>query len=114
MRFVKLIFSLTLILAACPTSASLYSFVNDEGQYVVSRTPPKDPSTEYAVLTDDGEFVRLVHSPTKRIPITHWRPWFIPKEPDPFDADPDVVHEPKPVVTVEEEGESSPESGAER
>jgi hypothetical protein len=112
-RFHKLIFSLTLVLAASPTAAALYSFVNDQGQYVVSRTPPEDPSTEYAVLTDDGEFVRLVHSPTKRIPITHWRPWFIPKEPDPFDADPDVIHEPEPVVTVEEEA-SSPESGGER
>ena len=69
--------------------AEVYAYENEQGQYVVAPQKPSNPMTEYSVLTDDGKFVRLV-SPAQaarqnRIPIDHWRPWFIPKEPHPLE-----------------------------
>ena len=90
---------------AIPAGATLYSFTNAEGQDVVSQKPPKDRNIQYAVLSDDGEFIRMVHGRDQQVPITHWRPWFIPKDPDPLDGDPELIREREPVITVEEESE---------
>ncbi len=80
--------------------ARLYSYVNSEGDYVITRTKPKNVD-EYSILTNDGEFIRLVTARDRNVPISHWRPWFLPKEPHPFDAKP----QPKdrvPTVVVDE------------
>lgn len=99
----RLLPCLLLCLVAGPAYAALYSFTNAEGQYVVSQEPPKDNNVQYAVLTDEGEFIRMVPGRNQQIPITHWRPWFIPKEPHPWDGDPAATSEREGVVTVEEE-----------
>ena len=99
--------ALTLLLSSMPALGELYSYTNADGDYVVTRTKPTGV-TEYAVISDDGEFVRLVHQSEGRIPISHWRPWFIPKEPHPFDYQPDLeADEPTPVVTIEEAQDDS-------
>ncbi len=81
--------------------ATLYSYTTSDGDYIVSKNKPNDRDIEYAVLTDEGEFVRLVKG-QQPIPIGHWRPWFIPKEPHPLDGRPEEIVEPTPVVSVEE------------
>ena len=83
-------------------SANLYSYVNDQGEYVISRDKPRSDDREYAVLSDDGEFIRLVQGSAQNVPITHWRPWFLPKAPHPMDGRPEEIEPPTPVVTVEE------------
>ena len=94
------------LLALAPNAvAVLYSYTNADGEYVVSQQRPDDKNTEYAVLSDDGEFIRMVPGRNQRMPVTHWRPWFIPKEPHPWDADPLDNLEREPVVTVEEENQ---------
>lgn len=87
---------------ALPVHAEVYAYVNEDGDYVVTRDNPGKSVGEYAVLTDDGEFLRLVRPRDLDVPITHWRPWFLPREPDPFDADPDVYREREGTVGIEE------------
>jgi hypothetical protein len=84
------------------TRAEVYAYVNEDGDYIVTPDRPGRDVAEYAVLTDDGEFVRLVRPRELDVPITHWRPWFLPKEPDPYDADPEVYREREGTVGVEE------------
>ena len=87
--------------------ADIYSYQNKVGEYVVSKDRPKDIE-EYAVLTDEGEFIRLVSTRRNNVPITHWRPWFIPKEPHPYDYQPpESGEEQTPVITIEEDSEST-------
>ena len=80
--------------------ADVYSYQNADGDYVVSKTRPKGVA-EYAVLTDAGEFLRLVRK-QDNVPITHWRPWYLPREPHPFDG-PDVDIRPREGEVVVEE-----------
>lgn len=82
--------------------ADVYAYVNDNGDYIVTPDKPGRDVPEYAVLTDDGEFVRLVRPRELDVPITHWRPWFLPKEPDPYDGDPDAYGEREGTVGIEE------------
>ena len=92
-------------------SAVLYSYTNAEGQYVISQSRPTNRETSYAVLSDDGDYIRTVPGRDQQIPISHWRPWYLPKEPDPFDAQPQIPAERTPVITVEEqsaEGDGEP------
>lgn len=90
------------MVAATRAHAEIYAYVNEDGDYVVTRDNPGKSVGEYAVLTDDGEFLRLVNPRDLDVPITHWRPWFLPREPDPFDADPDVYQEREGTVDIEE------------
>lgn len=97
-------------LSSYPAAAEVYAYVNDQGDYVVSPKSPGKRVAEYAVLTDDGEFLRLVRPRDDDVPITHWRPWFLPKEPDPFDADEEAIYrEREGVVGVEEVMPEAPE-----
>ena len=96
--FCRTLAILTLPLAA-PAIADVYSYMNDEGDYVISKERPKG-SGEYAVLSDQGEFIELVRRPQSNLPVTHWRPWFMPQEPNPLDplapegpAEPNVIIE---------------------
>ncbi len=89
-------------LAAGPAAAEIYAYVNEDGDYVVTKDNPGKSVGEYAVLTDDGEFLRLVNPRDLDVPITHWRPWFLPREPDPFDADPELYEEREGTVGIEE------------
>lgn len=89
------------LLHAPMASAQLYAYVNEDGDYVVSQKRP-DKGVEYAILTDDGEFVRLVQPRDLDVPITHWRPWFIPEDPDPFEIDPGLLEEREGEVGIEE------------
>jgi hypothetical protein len=90
--------------AASSAHATIYAYVDDNGDYVVTQKRPGKSVAEYAVLTDDGEFVRLVQARDPNVPITHWRPWFIPKDPDPYDADPDSRREREGTVDIDEIG----------
>ena len=95
-------------LSAPQVAANLYAYVNADGDYVVTRNRPSGIA-EYAVLTDDGEFLREVIT-GNAVPITHWRPWFIPKEPHPFDGPDELFVEPKePDIQIEE---VDPDEGA--
>ena len=89
------------LLQAFPVAAEVYAYVNEHGDYVVSQKRP-GKGVEYAILTDDGEFVRLVQPRDMDVPVTHWRPWFIPKEPDPYDFDPEALEEREGVIEIEE------------
>ena len=96
----------TLFLAlalATPVGAELYSYENAEGDYVISQERPE--SGEYAVLTEDGEFIELVSTPSLQVPITHWRPWYLPQQPNPFDPV-QPAGPAEPTVTIEEVGEA--------
>ena len=90
------------LLLPAAAGADVYAYVNDDGDYVVSRDNPGDSVAEYAVLTDDGEFLRLVRPRDLDVPVTHWRPWFLPRQPDPFDADPESLPERDGTVEIEE------------
>ena len=82
--------------------AEIYSYTNADGDYVVSQSKPKDRTISYAVLSDEGEFIRMVEGRGKEVPITHWRPFFLPKEPHPMDG-PDLRRdEQEPVVNIDE------------
>jgi hypothetical protein len=79
--------------------ADVYSYMNDDGDYVISKERPEG-SGEYAVLSDEGEFIELIRRPELNVPITHWRPWYLPAEPNPLDpptpegpAEPNVIIE---------------------
>jgi hypothetical protein len=108
MRFAAVRFAATalasglLSFVAGPAAAEIYAYVNEDGDYVVTKDNPGKSVGEYAVLTDDGEFLRLVNPRDLDVPITHWRPWFLPKEPDPFDASPDLYEEREGTVGIEE------------
>ncbi|MEZ5557819.1 MAG: hypothetical protein R3E86_04650 [Pseudomonadales bacterium] len=82
-------------------SARVYAYVNEDGDYVISQKRPKIP-VEYAILTDDGEFIRLVPAPQPPVPVTHWKPWFMPRQPDPLDAKPQIWDDAEPQVEIEE------------
>lgn len=94
------------LVAMLPASghANLYSFTNADGEYVISQKPPADKNIQYAVLSDEGEFLRMVPGRRQNVPITHWRPWFIPNEPEPWEGNPypDLPREREPVVSVDE------------
>ena len=93
-----------LMFAAGNAAAEIYSYTNSDGDYVVTQQKPDDPNISYAVLTDEGDFVRMVEGRNKQIPISHWRPFFLPKEPHPFDG-PEVdieVRESQPVISIDE------------
>ncbi len=78
--------STSLLLAACmPAAADLYSYVNADGDYVISKQPPKNVGA-YVVLSDEGEFIERVEFAPSDVPITHWRPWYLPREPNPMEA----------------------------
>ena len=83
-------------------AAEIYSYTNEDGDYVVSQTRPENPELSYAVLTDDGEFIRMVEGRGKQVPITHWRPFFLPKEPHPFDGPDPQMQEQEPVISIDE------------
>ena len=86
----------------CSAYAEIYSYTNEDGDYIVSQTRPEDRKISYAVLSDDGEFIRMVEGRDKQVPITHWRPFYLPKEPHPMDG-PDVrFEEPEPVINIDE------------
>lgn len=89
------------VTAPVSVSADVYSYVTENGDYVVSPKKPKR-GTEYAVLDDEGNFIRLVSARDTRVPITHWRPWYLPKEPHPFDAQPTDPAERETNVEIEE------------
>lgn len=88
-------------------NARLYSYVNEAGDYVVSQKKPKNVD-EYAVLTDEGEFIRLVKRERDDVPITHWRPWYMPKEPDPINPVEPELGPRTPEVLIEEVDEPEP------
>lgn len=91
-----------LLVAAPLGQAEVYAYVNDHGDYVVTPKVPGKDVAEYAVLTDDGEFLRLIRPGNTEVPVTHWRPWFLPRQPDPFDADEGIYDEREGTVGVEE------------
>ena len=85
---------------ATPAAAELYSYANADGDYVISQARPDD-GRDYIVLSDDGEFIQRVQSPALDVPISHWRPWYLPAEPNPLDdQEPDPL--PTPSVVVDE------------
>jgi hypothetical protein len=81
--------------------AELYAYANEEGDYVITKMLPKGVN-EYAVLTDQGEFVKLVQENDIRAPVSHWRPWFLPKEPHPLDGPSIDLPGREPIVEIEE------------
>lgn len=89
------------LLISASATAQLYAYVNEDGDYVVTQKRPKAP-VEYAILTDEGEFIRLVPAPQENVPITHWRPWFLPRERDPLDGPEPNWEEREPQVDIEE------------
>ena len=89
----------TLLILATSVSAELFSFTNEQGQYLVSKTKPRNPGVEYAVLRNDGEFVHLVRG-TAADGSDHWRPWYVPKEPRHLYAPPLEIGLRIPVVSV--------------
>jgi len=89
------------LLALTPAvHAKVYAYVNEHGDYVITQKKPDKSVREYAVLTDDGEFVRLVRAREPNVPITHWRPWFIPRDPEATDAP--EIRERTGVVEIDE------------
>jgi len=82
--------------------ADIYSYTNEDGDYIVSQTRPESPDISYAVLTDEGEFIRMVEGRGKQVPITHWRPFFLPKEPHPFDGPNVETEEQEPMISIDE------------
>lgn len=81
---------------------NVYAYVNEEGDYVVSQKKPGRNVAEYAVLTDDGEFLRLVRAREPNVPLSHWRPWFMPREQEGLDVTPDLPRERTGVVEIDE------------
>jgi len=101
-----------LVFAGGGARADVYAYVNENGDYVVTRDVPGEKVAEYAVLTDDGDFQRLVRPRNADVPISHWRPWFLPKQPDPYDADEEVYREREGVVGIEEVEEDASRSSS--
>lgn len=98
----KILFLCLLLIAPPVAFAEIYAYTNAEGDYIVSQTRPTDRNLSYAVLTDDGEFVRMVEGKNKRLPISHWRPFFLPKEPHPLDGPEVEIRDREPTVEIEE------------
>ncbi len=97
--------------ATSPTALGrLYSYENSDGDYVISKKKPKGVD-EYSILSNDGEFIRLVQAREKNVPISHWRPWYLPKDPHPFDAKPEPDERTPTVVIDEVEAEASVDDG---
>ena len=93
--------SLLVALATSPAAhAELYSYANEDGDYVISKERPTNTG-EYVVLSDEGEFIRRVQQPALRVPTSHWRPWYLPDEPNPFDIDAPEAP-PEPEIVIEE------------
>ena len=82
-------------------AANLYAYVNADGDYVVTKKRPRSVD-EFSVLSDEGEFIRFVSRRESQVPIGHWRPWFIPKEPHPFDGPDPIEREAEPDIRIEE------------
>jgi hypothetical protein len=102
-KYLATVAALPCLALACGVAhGEVYAYVNDNGDYVVTQDHPGRTVGEYAVLTDDGRFLRLIRPPDMDVPISHWRPWFLPKEADPYDADPDLYREREGVVDIEE------------
>lgn len=101
-RWLTLPLALILVFGGSNVHATLYSYVAETGDYVLSQNKPKNVD-EYAVLTDEGEFVRLVRKNNRdnQVPLSHWRPWYLPREPHPFDG-PQTPREQQPSVTIDE------------
>jgi|GEM_PF-5493853 len=97
-----LLLVLGVLFLAPSTHAEIYAYTNKDGDYIVSQQKPKDRDLSYAILTDDGDFVRMIEGRRENVPITHWRPFFLPKEPDPFDGPTIVPSEQQPSVEIEE------------
>ncbi len=95
-----------LTLAPWGAQAELYSFVNENGDYVISRDRPS--SGAYVVLSDDGEFIERVQSPVLDVPVSHWRPWYLPSEANPF-MSPEPEAPPEPSVVIEEVEDAEPQ-----
>lgn len=93
---------LSLLPLALPVQAEIYAYNNADGDYVVSQSKPEDRNIGYTVLSDDGEFIRMVPGKSERLPISHWRPFWMPEEPNPLSVDPNRLPDPEPVITVEE------------
>ncbi len=100
MRVVLLV--LGLLFLAPSTNAEIYAYTNKDGDYIVSQQKPKDRDISYAILTDEGDFVRMIEGRRENVPITHWRPFFLPKEPDPFDGPTIEPSERRPSVEIDE------------
>lgn len=94
--------------AGAPVQADVYAYVNDAGDYTISRERPGDEVAEYAILSDEGEFLRLVRPSNLDAPVSHWRPWFIPKDPDPFDGPSPDFEDREGTVEIEERGPVRP------
>ena len=98
----RLLATTLLFLLTSDAFAEIYAYTNADGDYVVTQTKPEDRNLSYAILTDDGEFVRMVEGKQKRVPISHWRPFFLPKEPHPMDGPEFEIREREPSVDIEE------------
>ena len=97
------VFYLLLLVLSFSANADIYSYNTADGDYIVSQNKPTDPDITYAVLSEDGEFIRMVSGRNQQIPVGHWRPFWMPKEPHPLDGDPDLIREREPVIIIEEE-----------
>jgi len=93
---------LVLLTVSAPAHAVIYSYNNADGDYIVSQNKPTDRDISYAVLSDDGEYIRSVSGRKQQLPVGHWRPFWLPKEPHELDGRPDMEHEREPVVTIDE------------
>lgn len=100
MRVLLLVFGLLFL--APSTKADVYAYTNKDGDYIMSQKKPKDRNISYAILTDDGDFVRMIEGRRENVPITHWRPFFLPKEPDPFDGPTIEQRDRQPNVEIDE------------
>ena len=47
-----------------------------------------DMERSYSTPTRVGADGKAVPIDTKAMPVTHWRPWFVPRTPHPFDGTP--------------------------
>lgn len=97
-----------------PVQAEIYTYTNEEGDYIVSQKKPKNRDISYAVLSDEGEFIRMVEGRSAQVPITHWRPFFLPREPhwlDGPDEQPFPRQDAEPEIRIDEVGdvESNPD-----
>lgn len=99
MRFLLLL----LLLTSLSVKADIYSYNNTDGDYIVTQKKPTDPDITYAVLSEEGDFIRMVTGRNQQIPVGHWRPFWMPREPHPLEGDPDLIREREPVVIIEEE-----------
>ncbi|MEQ9450145.1 MAG: hypothetical protein RJQ07_01055 [Pseudomonadales bacterium] len=102
MRYLLTTVLFSAALLSTNAEAEVYAYTNADGDYIVSQKKPANPDTSYAVLTDEGEFIRMVEGRKKQIPITHWRPFFLPKEPHPLDGVAPDFDDAEPDIGIEE------------